>query len=97
MGAVHSICTQIGPKHQDYCMSNWNVTLLNKIEQELVLGTKQYHLDIVGISSTKFRGSDTVELNEGWKLYYLGVDVTMSAQAVVDIFVSPSLAHCVID
>ena len=43
------------------------------------------------------RRSDTVELNEGWKLFYSGVDVTMSAQAGVGIFESPRLAHCVTD
>ena len=36
-------------------------------------------------------------MNEDWKLFYLGVDVTMSAQAGVGIFVSPRLAHCVTD
>ena len=70
MGAAHSICTRVGPKHRDFCMGNWNVTLLNGKEQELVWEAEQYHLNIVGISSTKCRGSDTVELNEGWKLFY---------------------------
>ena len=28
MDVVHSICTQIGPKHQDLCMGIRNVTLL---------------------------------------------------------------------
>ena len=70
MGAAHSICTRVGPKHRDFCMDNWNVTLLNGKEQELVWEAEQYHLNIVGISSTKCRGSDTVELNEGWKLFY---------------------------
>ena len=26
MEVVHSICTQIGPKHQDLCMGSWNIT-----------------------------------------------------------------------
>ena len=78
-------------------MGNWNVISLNKKEQELVWETEQYHIDIVGISYTKCRGSDIDELNEGWKLFYSGVDVTMSAQVGVDIFVSPRLAHCVTD
>ena len=41
------------------------------------LEAEQNNLDIVGVSSTKGRGSDSVELNEGWKLFYSGVDVTM--------------------
>ena len=67
-------------------MNNWNVTSLNGKEQKLFWEAKQYHLDIVGNSSTKSRCSDTVELNEGWKLFYSNVDVTMSAQAGVGIF-----------
>ena len=47
--------------------------------------------------STKCRGSDAVELNEGWKLFYSYVYVTMSSQAGVGIFVSPRLAHFVTD
>ena len=95
MGAAHSICTRIGSKQRDLCMGNWNVSSLNGKEQELVWEAEQYHLDIVAVSSTKCRNSDAVDLNEGWKLFYLGVDVTMSAQARVVIFVSARLAHCV--
>ena len=78
-GAANSICTQVGPKHWDLCMDNWNVTSLNQKEQELVLEAEQYHHEIVRLSSTKCHGSDTVDLNEGWKLFYSGVDRTMSA------------------
>ena len=97
MGAAHSICTRVGPKHRDFCMGNWNVTLLNGKEQELIWEAEQYHLNIVGISSTKCRGSDTVELNEGWKLFYSGIDVTISVQAGVGIFANSRLTHCVTD
>ena len=97
MGAVHSACTQVGPKHQDLHMGNWNVTSLNGKEQELVWEAEQYHLDIVGVSSTKCHGSESVELNEGWKLFYSGVDETMSTQAGLGIFLSPHLAHCITD
>ena len=96
-GAAHSICTRVGPKSRDLCMGNWNITSLNGKEQELVWEAEQYHLDIVGVSTTNCRSSDTVELNEEWKLFYSGVDVTMSAQAGVGIFVIPRLAHCVTD
>ena len=37
------------------------------------------HHDVVGISSTKRCTSDTIKLNEGWKLFCCNVDVTMSA------------------
>ena len=78
-------------------MCKWNVTTLNGKEQELVCEVEQYHLDIVKVSSTKCRGSDTVELNEGWKLFYSGVDETMPAQAKVGIIVSPRLTNYVTD
>ena len=78
-------------------MGNWNVTLLNGKEQELVWESEQYYLDVVIASSAKCCGSDTVELNEGWNLFYSGVNVTMFAQAEVGIFVSPRLSHCVTD
>ena len=97
MGTAHSISTRVGHQHWDLCMGNRNVTLLNEKQQELVWEAEQYHLDIVEVSSTKCRGSDTVESNEIWKLFYSCVDVTMSAQDRVGIFVSPRLAHCVAD
>ena len=66
-------------------------------KQESIWEAEQYHLYIIGVSSTKCHGSNTVELNEGWKLFYSGVNVTMSAQAGVGIFVSTHLTHCVTD
>ena len=96
-GEVHSICTPVGPKHRHLRMGNWNVTSLNEKKAGLVWEAEQYHFDIVGVFSTKCRGSDRVELNEGWKLFYTGTDVTMSAQAVVGIFANPRLNHCVTD
>ena len=49
------------------------------------------------ISSTKRRGSGTVELNGGWKIFDSGVDAAMSAQASVGLLVSPNIAECVVD
>ena len=69
-------CTRVGPKHRDLRMGIWNITSLNGKEQESVWQVEQCCLDIVKVSFTKRRGSDTVELNEGWKLFYSGVDVT---------------------
>ena len=68
-------------------------TSFHSIEKNRNWFGRQCHLNIFRVSSTNFCGSDTVELNEGWKLFYLGVDVTMSAQAEVGIFVSPRLFH----
>ena len=51
----------------------------------------------MGISSTKRRGSGTVELNGGWKIFYSGVDAAMSAQAGVGLLVSSNIAECVVD
>ena len=99
MGTAHNICTRVGPKHQDHCKGNWKVTPLNGKKNKNWFGrqSSKYHLDIVEVSSTKCCGSDTVELNKSWKLFYLDVDVTMSAQAGLGIFVSPHLAQCATD
>ena len=70
---------------------------MEKNRKRIVWEAEQCHLDIVGASSTKYHGSDTVELNEGWKLFYSGVDVTMFARAKVGIFISSGLAHWVTD
>ena len=78
-------------------IGNWNVSSLTGKEQELVCEAQQYRLDVVGISSTKRRGSGTVELNDGWKIFYSGVDAAMSAQAGVGLLVSPNIAECVVD
>ena len=51
----------------------------------------------MAISSTKRRGSGTVELKGGWKIFYSGDDVAMSAQAGVGLLVSLNLAECVVD
>ena len=57
-------------------MDNWNVTSRNAKERKLVWETEQCHFIIVGVFSTQCCGSDTVELNEDWKLIYSGTDVT---------------------
>ena len=59
--SANIICTRVSLKHRDFCISNWNVTLFNEKEQ--------YHFDIAGVSSIKYRGSDTVKLNEDWKYF----------------------------
>ena len=68
------------------------------IRIELVEKAKRYHLDIIGVSSTKRRGCGTVDLDGEWKLFYSGADPTsMSAQAGVGILTSPRLSDCVSD
>ena len=63
----------------------------NRKNLELVEKAKRYHLDIIGVSSTKRRGSGTVDLDGGWKLFYSGADPSMYAQAGVGILKSPRL------
>ena len=63
----------------------------------MVEEAKKYHLDIVGVSSTKRRGSGIVDLDGGRKLFYSDVDPSMSAQAGVGILTSPQLSDCVFD
>ena len=63
----------------------------------MVEEAKRYHLDIFGVSSTKRRGSGTVDLDGGWKVFYSGADSSMSAQVSVGILTSPRLSDCVSD
>ena len=97
MGAAHRKCTRVGPNCRDLAIGNWKVSSLTRKEQELVCEAQQYRLDVVGISSTKRRGSGTFELNGGWKIFYSGVDAAMSAQAGAGLLVSPNIAECVVD
>ena len=78
MRVVHRKCTRVGPNCRDLAIGNWNASSLTRKEQELVYEAQQYRLDIVGISSPKRRGSGTVELNGGWKVFYSGVNVCTS-------------------
>ena len=83
-GAGHRKCTRIGPNCRDITIGNWNVWSLTGKKQELVWEAQQYRLEIVGVSSTKRRGSGTVELNGGWKFFYSDFDAAMSDQAGVE-------------
>ena len=82
--------------HHQLLLGNWNILTLTGKELELVEEAKRYHLDIIGVSSTKRRGSGTVDLDGGWKLFYSGADPSMSAQAGVGILTSPRLSDCVL-
>ena len=60
----------------------------------MVEEAKRYHLDIIGVSSTKQCGSGTVDLDGGWALFYSGADPSMFVQAGVGIFTSPRSSDC---
>ena len=78
-------------------MGNWNILTLAGKELELVDKAKRYHLDIVGVSSTKRRGSRIVDLDGGWKHFYYGADPSMSAKAGEEILTTPRLSDCMSD
>ena len=80
--------------HQLLWLSNWNILTLTGKELELIDEAKRYHLDIIGVASTKRRGSGTVDLDGGWNLFYSSPDPSMSAQASVGILASPRLSNC---
>jgi len=71
-----------------------NITSLSGKEHELVEEAKRYSLDVVGISSTKRRDSNTVDVDNGWKLFYSGVDPAKFAQAGGDTFKPPAGKLC---
>ena len=76
MEAAQSIRTHDNVAHSrvnhHQLFGNWNILTLTGKELELVEEAKGYHLDIIGVSSTKRRGSGTVDLDGGWKLFYSG-------------------------
>ena len=78
-------------------LGNWNILTLTGKQLELVEEAKRYHLDIIGVSSAKRRGSGTVDLDGGWKLFYSSAHFSMSAQASVGILTSLWLSDCVSD
>ena len=65
--------------HHQLLLGNGNIITLKGKELELVEEAKRYHLNIIGVSSTKRRGSGSVDLDGGWKLFYSGADPNTSA------------------
>ena len=51
--------------HHQLLLGNWNTLTLTGKELELVEEANRYHLDIIRLSSTKRRGSGTVDLDGG--------------------------------
>ena len=93
MEVAQSICTRDNVahsrvNHHQLLLHNWNIPTLTGKELEFVEEAKRYHFDIVEVSSTKRRGSGTVDLDGGCKLFYSGADPRMSAQAGVRILIS---------
>ncbi|CAF3932499.1 unnamed protein product [Rotaria sp. Silwood1] len=78
-------------------IGTWNVTSLTGKEIELAEEAQKYTLDILGISSTKRKGKGSLILNNGWQLYYSGVDSTIYAQAGVAILIHPRLIDSVLE
>ena len=100
MEAAQSICTRDNVAHSrvnhyQLLLGNWNILTLTGIRLKLVEEAKRYHLDFIGVSSTKRRGCETVDLDGGWKLFCSGADPSMSAQAGVGILTSTRLSDCV--
>ena len=58
---------------------------------------RKYRIHVLGISSIKRKGKGTSLLNDGWQLFYSGVDITAHAQAGVGILLHPCLADAVLD
>ena len=83
-------------RHQ-LVIENWKITSFRGKEHDLVEEAKRYFLDVVGISSTKRRDSDNVELDDVWKLFYSGIASAHFAQAGVGVLVSlsPQLTNSV--
>ena len=70
MDAAHCIRTRDNAahslvNHHQLMWGNWNILTLKGKALELVEEAKRYHLDIVGVSSIKRRGSGTVDLDGG--------------------------------
>ena len=73
---------------------HWIIFALTRKVIALVEEAKRYRLEIIGSSSTKMRGSGTVDLDGGYKLFHSGTDPKMSAHACVGILTSPQMSDC---
>ena len=84
-------------KYHRLLLGNRNgFTLIGK-ELEFEEEAKKYRLDIVGVTSTKRRGSGIVDLDGRWKFFYSGADPSMSAQVSVGILTNRQKSDCVLD
>jgi len=53
--------------------------------------------DVVGISTTKHRASNIVQMIDGWKLFCSVVETAQFTQAGVLILVYPQVTNCVVE
>jgi len=67
---------------------------LTQKENELVVETKGYSTDVVGISSTERRCSKTVHLKDRWKVFYSCIEPTKVAQSGMRILACPQRLSC---
>jgi len=93
LGGLTNTCKR--QSRHELVIGNWDITSRMGKEHGLVEKAKRHSLDVVGISSTKGRGSNTVELDDGWKLSCTGVEPAKFTQAEVRILVRPQLVKCV--
>ena len=56
--------------HHQLLLGNWIILTLAGKELKLIEEAKRYHLDIIRVSSTKIRGSGTIDLKGGWNLFW---------------------------
>ena len=90
-------CYRNREREQKLHIGTWNVTSLTGKEAELVDEAIRYRLDIIEVSSTKRKGTETLILKKRWQLFYSGVDPALHAQAGVGILTNPRLAERVVE
>ena len=74
---IQGYVTRFWKNHHRLLLDNWNIFTLSGKELELVEEAKKFQLDIAGVS-TKRCGSEIMDLDGGWKLFYLDADPSMS-------------------
>ena len=79
-------------RQQRLALGTWNVTSLGGKEPELVKEVERYRLDLVGLISTRSRGSGTLLLYRGWTLFFSGVAQGVRCTAGVGILTSLRLS-----
>ena len=90
-------CYRNQKQKQKLHIGTWNMTSLTSKEPEPVDEPIRYRLDIVGVSSTKRKGSGTLALNKRWQLFYSGVDPVLHAQARIGILINSQFVERVVE
>ncbi|TWW62301.1 hypothetical protein D4764_04G0009480 [Takifugu flavidus] len=89
--------TPAGGANGKLALVKWNVTSLMGKEPELVCDVEKFQLDLVGLTSTHSKGSETSLLERGWILYHSGVANGARRWAGVAILVAPRLSACILE